>query len=540
MLSIDPSSRGKGPRYHLTILHRTDITPYLALSYRWSDEKADQAIIVNGSPLTVMQTVKDFLDLHFKKQKYSHIFIDSICINQDDLAERASQVKLMGEIYRHATKVCAWIGYDISARDSWRLRLTTHCRALLLSSRDQRSKLARAIFWRQYWSRVWVIQEIYNARSLEVFWGRIILTTADVLTIMEYKKHRPEKAFLKPMTAIMQRMQYPELPKFAELLVSYEYTSASDMRDKVYALLGMATDPMFWEGNDFPVDYSSAKSVAAVFCDAVEYCSQGSPDFANVCMAFARKLSVSLDLRKHQVCEEPQAKDRFVTARGWVCCVIDDFGKHIACDHQQNAHDIRPMPQDLQPNLRNEVQVAERCGRDQTTQPVETRPVKEPTLEDEPSTNEASEPGQLTVKVLDCGPGETIRFLEALLEAEHQGQWTDDVPSAHSDNRTSRVYSCKDLRPNPPPGKGISAHSMYTLEPGDVICRFLSVPHALALRVKQGAHVPVGIVSLEGGALDIEHFRETEVSPLDIQPPSGSHFTFMMNMVAVAEFALFQ
>lgn len=37
------------------------------------------------------------------------LWVDAISINQDDLEERASQVQLMGNIYKTATTVFAWI-----------------------------------------------------------------------------------------------------------------------------------------------------------------------------------------------------------------------------------------------------------------------------------------------------------------------------------------------------------------------------------------------------------------------------------------------
>lgn len=37
-------------------------------------------------------------------------WIDSICINMEDMEERSRQVQLMGEIYRHAQKVIIWLG----------------------------------------------------------------------------------------------------------------------------------------------------------------------------------------------------------------------------------------------------------------------------------------------------------------------------------------------------------------------------------------------------------------------------------------------
>ena len=40
----------------------------------------------------------------------SPIWIDALCINQDDAAERASQVQLMGRVFQDASCVFAWLG----------------------------------------------------------------------------------------------------------------------------------------------------------------------------------------------------------------------------------------------------------------------------------------------------------------------------------------------------------------------------------------------------------------------------------------------
>jgi hypothetical protein len=37
------------------------------------------------------------------------IFIDALCINQEDVQERGQQVKLMRQIYRDAEEVIAWL-----------------------------------------------------------------------------------------------------------------------------------------------------------------------------------------------------------------------------------------------------------------------------------------------------------------------------------------------------------------------------------------------------------------------------------------------
>lgn len=40
------------------------------------------------------------------------VWVDAICINQDDLSERANQVKLMHKIYRTASTVKIWLGKE--------------------------------------------------------------------------------------------------------------------------------------------------------------------------------------------------------------------------------------------------------------------------------------------------------------------------------------------------------------------------------------------------------------------------------------------
>lgn len=40
------------------------------------------------------------------------VWVDAVCINQSDMAERASQVAMMGSIYAGAEMVIAWVGWE--------------------------------------------------------------------------------------------------------------------------------------------------------------------------------------------------------------------------------------------------------------------------------------------------------------------------------------------------------------------------------------------------------------------------------------------
>jgi len=58
-------------------------------------------------------------------QQPVEIWVDSICINQKDLAERSSQVGLMRDIYEGSEEVVIWLG-ERGAYDDLGQQLTTH------------------------------------------------------------------------------------------------------------------------------------------------------------------------------------------------------------------------------------------------------------------------------------------------------------------------------------------------------------------------------------------------------------------------------
>jgi len=50
------------------------------------------------------------------------LWVDPVCINQEDVPERGSQVGIMGEIYTKASSVVVWLGEsDATAKEAVRL-----------------------------------------------------------------------------------------------------------------------------------------------------------------------------------------------------------------------------------------------------------------------------------------------------------------------------------------------------------------------------------------------------------------------------------
>ncbi|KAI1262827.1 heterokaryon incompatibility protein-domain-containing protein [Xylariaceae sp. FL1019] len=93
---------------------RTSLPVYDAVSYAWgSPEKVDSAWVGNGGatytlPLTAnAASALRHLRYHDRPRE---LWIDIVCINQKDDKERSQQVQRMGEIFRLASAVVAWLG----------------------------------------------------------------------------------------------------------------------------------------------------------------------------------------------------------------------------------------------------------------------------------------------------------------------------------------------------------------------------------------------------------------------------------------------
>ncbi len=115
-------------RCDLVAVSLDDLPDFEALSYMWGepDDEAQFQIWVNGALVCVRQNLWyalqriRFMIPHENKIRRRILWIDALCINQDNIQERNHQVAFMGHIYRHATVVLIWLGNEISNAE-WRV-----------------------------------------------------------------------------------------------------------------------------------------------------------------------------------------------------------------------------------------------------------------------------------------------------------------------------------------------------------------------------------------------------------------------------------
>ena len=110
-----------GPSTHFKFVYTTtdDPPPYAALSYTWGDLLLSESIIVDGHSLNVTRNLKEGLDVLVQRlyQTELLLWVDAICINQEDAVERGSQVGIMTDIFQGSKNVWIWLGSTADESD---------------------------------------------------------------------------------------------------------------------------------------------------------------------------------------------------------------------------------------------------------------------------------------------------------------------------------------------------------------------------------------------------------------------------------------
>ncbi len=90
---------------------------YEALSYVWGSEEKPRSISIDGCDFAVGENLYAALCSLQHAHLERIIWIDAVCINQDNLVEKGQQVQRMNEIYARARGVIVWLGEPTATSD---------------------------------------------------------------------------------------------------------------------------------------------------------------------------------------------------------------------------------------------------------------------------------------------------------------------------------------------------------------------------------------------------------------------------------------
>ncbi|KUJ19068.1 HET-domain-containing protein, partial [Mollisia scopiformis] len=146
---------------HIVSLNDPSVS-YFALSYVWGDASNTTSITVDGAPFAATANLAAALRVFrttFGGQPNKYLWVDAVCINQDDMPERIAQVELMGRIYRQTSKVLVWLGPGddhVCALFTF-LRVWSKTLQIWIHPIDT---FIEVFVDRPYWSRTWTFQEL--------------------------------------------------------------------------------------------------------------------------------------------------------------------------------------------------------------------------------------------------------------------------------------------------------------------------------------------------------------------------------------------
>ncbi|KAI1496814.1 heterokaryon incompatibility protein-domain-containing protein [Biscogniauxia marginata] len=306
----------------MRVVRLEDQPAYEALSYTWGNKGAGQSIILDGVVFPVFENLEAALRRLRRPRKTRTLWIDAVCINQDDIEERGAQVKLMRDVYEMATQVNIWLGEPtsgaeiglnrlISSNPSTRasrnrekhheievnflgtslgylseLRSSFSPSADLLRTDLEKDEI-RELLCRPWWNRIWIIQEAVVARKLhvlcgswEVEWEALEAETKDqdllerqqsLSTFLDSELLSFADNTFDDINSMRltwaQKEQVNSDTTLYRLLYDLRRLACTDPRDRVFAFLGLIPPRM---RDVFSPDYSRpVGEVFGRFCKAV-------------------------------------------------------------------------------------------------------------------------------------------------------------------------------------------------------------------------------------------------------------------------------
>lgn len=183
-------------------IHHDDLSnhqPYHAVSYTWGPPEPTVLIQVGGRQLPVRENLFLFLRtiVAANPDGIQRLWIDALCIDQNNIEEKNQQVPQMGRIYRGAQSVLIWLGpasgkidfafdafervrkqFDDMQDGDVLINPTAFINAMPTGEEFEFSILD--LLNREYWTRVWIVQELFLTTRGRVICGSRIMHLEDL------------------------------------------------------------------------------------------------------------------------------------------------------------------------------------------------------------------------------------------------------------------------------------------------------------------------------------------------------------------------
>ncbi|KAI9148902.1 heterokaryon incompatibility protein (HET) domain-containing protein [Paramyrothecium foliicola] len=290
---------------------------YEALSYVWGDANDIAPIILNGSRFFVTVNLECALRYLRLPDTQRLLWIDAICINQQDDREKEVQVRGMAAVYKQSAKVLLWLGEEtnhlmhqerpppmpISEVFEMISKVANGQSITHLVGDDPWARWTPSLldFLRRVWfTRLWVVQETAMTFEPVMICGKASIPWTHLFAA---QRHIGPTLGFTAYGAVSMRAAFHNFDAMVNCWTAHQYWKGdknvtaeelarrlirllfalggsflcSDERDRLYGILGMVGHPEL--SKQIPVDYQ--KSAAMVFRDLAVFLieSRKSLDF---------------------------------------------------------------------------------------------------------------------------------------------------------------------------------------------------------------------------------------------------------------------
>ncbi|EXJ82210.1 hypothetical protein A1O3_06023 [Capronia epimyces CBS 606.96] len=283
--------------------------PYLALSYVWETPERTHVIICGGKSLPVTASLRAALGA--LPVENSWMWVDALCIDQSNIPERNSQLRLIQDIYSSATEVIAYLGDAPANRgDQTMLALKEGLQRGGKAKTQQDNKVdsasqlagtasALATLLRSPWfARAWVMSEVALNKNVRFWYGNTDLPIQDLIdcvpaTLQHVRSSLLDSAglsqYVESSCRSTQRAQLhlnsirtlrgalaaQEAMPLYRVLGCGRSAEATDPRDKVYAFMSLVHDKEILDV--LRPDYSPSNSADDVYFALAQFSLRQQP-----------------------------------------------------------------------------------------------------------------------------------------------------------------------------------------------------------------------------------------------------------------------
>lgn len=239
---------------------------YEALSYVWGTDMSSDTLRVNGAEMQITTNLAHAL-LYIRSACRPHdLWIDALCIDQQNLLEKNHQVGQMYRVFASASRVIVWLGLADEDSDY----ALSHLDHITTASRQSISRIER-IFRRSWWARIWTFQEALAASTHSIVvcgnttvpWHNVLQALKDILN---HARHYSDPSIHRLLYFLEAHSLHRTSQRLTldKLIMASSGRQAKDRRDYIYALLGLMNDGL---PQDLEPDY--AQSISVTFQRAI-------------------------------------------------------------------------------------------------------------------------------------------------------------------------------------------------------------------------------------------------------------------------------